>query len=329
MITLGFLTGCQNKSQSWWNEPQIPILCVEEDWARIEGPLRSVFEKVIRTPQVEKQYQLIHGADEDLERYTNARYLVLAATLESKGRIADLVRSTLANPEVRIRVESGEQFYFVQRDPWARDQMLVILVAKDIQTLRTQIIDFGEQIYDLVDADVETYYLDQMFDSREQVDEEDELLKTVGWSIRLQSAYFIAQSEPAEGLVWFRRTHPERWIFVSWIDDADTTGKISQEWVVGERNRIGKTYYGEDKVAEHYLFSYRGEFLGRPAQITSGLWENDIKIAGGPFRNYTFYDAVSERLYMIDVACHAPGKDKYPYLRRLDVIAHTFKTLFD
>lgn len=322
-------SACNNKVQSWWYEPQIPVLAPEEAWEKIEAPLSDIFEKVVRTPQVEKQYHLLHGGDADLDRYTHSRYIIIAASLESEGRIADLVRNSTQNPEVRKRIESGEQFYFVQRDIWAKDQMLIILVAKDSQTLRSQLQNYGEQLYDIVDADAQLFFLDQMFDSREQLEEAEELRKTYGWSIRMQSAFFVAHSDPAKGLVWFRRTHPERWIFVRWIDDPDTTGVFSQDWVVNERNRIGKEYYGEDKVAEPYLFSYSGEFLDRPAQITQGLWENDIKVAGGPFRNYTFYDAVSERLYMIDVACHAPGKDKYPFLRRLDVIAHTFKTLFD
>ena len=57
--------------------------------------------------------------------------------------------------------------------------------------------------------------------------------------------------------------------------------------------------------------------------------QNDGKVAGGPFINYTFHDPLSRRVYMIDVAVFAPARDKVPYLRRLDVIAHTFYTVFD
>ena len=122
--------------------------------------------------------------------------------------------------------------------------------------------------------------------------------------------------------------NPERWLFVRWIEGKDAS-RLNQDWVVGERNRIGAEYYGGDRLSGSYLFSQRTEFLGRPAQLTTGLWENEEKVAGGPFRNYTFIDEPTGHLYMIDIAVYAPGRDKYPYLRRLDIIAHTFRTLFD
>ena len=76
-------------------------------------------------------------------------------------------------------------------------------------------------------------------------------------------------------------------------------------------------------------FSQRTVFLGRQAQITTGLWENDQPAAGGPFKNWAFYDPYSQRVYMIDVAVHAPEQDKQPFLRRMEIIASTFRTIFD
>ena len=84
-----------------------------------------------------------------------------------------------------------------------------------------------------------------------------------------------------------------------------------------------------DRVVNKYLFSKQGKFLGREAQITRGLWENESKVKGGPFRNYTFYDPLTRRVYMIDLAMYAPQNDKLPYLHRMDVIAKTFRTIFD
>ena len=68
------------------------------------------------------------------------------------------------------------------------------------------------------------------------------------------------------------------------------------------------------------------EFLGRPAVVLEGLWENDEKMAGGPFRNYTFYDKESGRIYQIDIAVYYPAGKKETFLRQLDVMARTFKT---
>jgi len=48
---------------------------------------------------------------------------------------------------------------------------------------------------------------------------------------------------------------------------------------------------------------------------------------GGPFVNYTFYDETSGRLYMIDGMIFAPGYDKREFLRQMEAIAHTFRTV--
>ena len=104
---------------------------------------------------------------------------------------------------------------------------------------------------------------------------------------------------------------------------------LSPEWVIGERNRIGAEYYGGDRIASQYFFSRRSVFLGRSAQITTGLWENEDRNAGGPFKNYTFYDPLQRRTYMLDIAVYGPGREKVPFLRRMDIIAHTFQTVFD
>jgi hypothetical protein len=211
---------------------------------------------------------------------------------------------------------------------WAKDQLMVILVANDIVTLQDKIENNSDFIYGIFDSDFQSRLIEDMFERGEQKDLENRFMTTYGWEIRLQRDYHLVQEFPNEGFLWFRRMYPERWIYVRWITGGDTT-QLTPEWVVGERNRIGAKYYGGDRVEEAYFFSYRSNFLGRDAQITSGLWGNDLKVAGGPFKNYTFYDPLSHRLYMIDVAVWAPGRDKVPFLRRLDVTAHTFRTVFD
>ena len=76
----------------------------------------------------------------------------------------------------------------------------------------------------------------------------------------------------------------------------------------------------------HYLESSCGSFLDRPAVITTGLWVDDDIFIGGPFKNYTFYDSASRRIYMIDFAAFDPGKMKIHHMREMDAVAHTFLT---
>lgn len=328
LLILPFLS-CGVKTESWWNEPQIVVLAEHEDWTVIQKSVCDALEHVVRTPQPEKEFVVKYSGPEGYDQIKHAKYLIVAASLESKGQVGDLVRGMLQDPMARRRVEQGEQLSFVHLNPWARDQRMLVLAAKDIQSLKEAIEIQNSTIYDFFNDAVNVYLLEQMFKRSEQKKTEEELMRLYGWKVRLHKDYFIAQSLPNEGVVWFRRPYPERWILMRWIENADTTGVFTEDWVVQERNRIGELYYGNDRIADHYLFSYESEFLGRRAQITTGLWENEAKVAGGPFKNYTFYDSISRRLYMIDIAVWAPEYDKVPLMRRLDITARTFRTLFD
>ncbi|MCD6117268.1 DUF4837 family protein [bacterium] len=321
-------TSCSMKKQSWWQEPVIGVMADTTDWEPLQGDLRMTFERVTRTPQMEKAFEIRYVTKKEFMRYTKARYLVLAATLESTGRVGKIVNRVCSDPAVRKKVESGNNYMFIERDQWSRDQLMVILVSKDIPTLKQKIAANQSFLYDIFASNLKEHLLQIMYKHREQKDLEQRMIVNDGFKIRVQHDYFLAQELTKDGFIWFRRMYPERWIFVRWIDGGDTT-MLDPLWVVKERNRIGSKYYGGDSVADKYLFSMRSQFLGRPAQITTGLWENDSKVAGGPFKNYTFYDALSKRIYMIDIAVFAPGEDKMPYLRRLDIIAHTFKTIFE
>jgi len=317
-----------SKPRAWWEESVIGVMADPADWEALGGPLKQVYEKVVRTPQIEKMYSLRLVEDEDFMQYTKFRYLILAATLESKGRVRTIIDNILRDPKIKEGVENGDHFIFIQKNQWAKNQLMAVLVSKDIPMLIRKIQSNRDFLYGIFESDFQDRLGKDMFQRRENKEEQERLLATFGWTIRLQKDYFLAQEIAKDGFLWYRRMYPERWIFVRWINEGDST-LLNAHWVLGERNRIGSEYYGGDQISSQYLFSRTGTFHGRPAQITTGLWVNDDKDVGGPFKNYTFYDELSERVYMVDIAVYAPGKDKLPYLRRLDMIAGSFKTVFE
>ncbi len=298
------------------------------DWQSLQGNVRSALERVVRTPQIEKALNVVYVEDEDFLRYTQYRHLILIATLQSGGRIGRMVRTMVSDPEVLQRVEEGTNTVFPRTDPWARNQLMCVVAAKDIETLKNSLEAYSPFIYEMFDADIEEMLKKETYRHGEQKETEEHLISAYGWKIRIQRDFYIAQEQPSEGFIWFRRMLPERWIFVRWIEGGDST-MLKVPWIIAERNRIGAVYYGGDKVHDQYLYSQPATFFGRPAQITTGLWDNPIKLAGGPFKNYTFYDALSRRIYMIDLAVYAPGMDKAPLMRRLEVMARSFRTIFE
>jgi hypothetical protein len=80
------------------------------------------------------------------------------------------------------------------------------------------------------------------------------------------------------------------------------------------------------KMVEGYTKIEKINFLGRDAIKLEGLWEIEEKAIGGFFRSYTFFDMKTKKIYFIDISVFAPGEVKEPYIRQLDIIAHTFST---
>lgn len=300
------------------------------DWEAFHGILRHTFERVIRTPQPEKTFSLFHVSEKDFERYSEFRYLLQITTLNSKGPINRIVQNVLTAPDVRNGVEEGRYFVFIQKNQWAKNQMMMVLIGKDILTLRTQIEKNNQILYDIFDTDFKKQLKEEMYERREKKKLEAYLLNFYGWTIRIQHDYHLMDEFGQDGYLWLRRLYPERWIFVRWIEEGDTA-LLDTKWVIQERNRLQEKYSEGEKVSEHYLVSFRAKFLDREAVITTGLWEHEEKEVGGPFKNYTFYDALSGRLYMIDLALFAPeySSQKLPFLRRMDIMAHTFKTVYE
>ncbi|MBD3290602.1 DUF4837 family protein, partial [candidate division KSB1 bacterium] len=170
---------------------------------------------------------------------------------------------------------------------------------------------------------------DQLYRPGRELEIEKYLLKDYGWTFKVPKDYQIFIEKPDSNFVMLRRMLPERWLFVYWLEDEDPS-ILSEEWVIEKRNELGRKFYEGDIIEQKYIEPEIEEvdFLGRRAFKIIGLWRNDEKQAGGPFRNYTFYDEKSKRIYMLDFAIFSPRlkRPKRMYLRQAEIILRTFKT---
>jgi hypothetical protein len=80
-------------------------------------------------------------------------------------------------------------------------------------------------------------------------------------------------------------------------------------------------------IVEEETRAFAVKFKKWQAVNLRGTWRNDSLVIGGPFRNYTFVDNETDRIYMIDYYVQAIGRRKKPFLDQLYVIVHTFDVL--
>ena len=319
-----FFSQCERKLTGWGEDCEIRVLADSTLWMDTEPILRKIFEKPILTPQEETIFSIIHGDITNFKRYKN---LIFLSTLDCDDKIAELVKANLSE-EAKQKVKEGN-YVFLKKEKWASNQLIMFLVSTNIETLTEKIIANKNYLFNLFDEYWTESQKIQMFRRYEQKDIERQLIEKYGWMVKVQHDYKIFVEEPDSNFVMLRRMLPERWLFVHWIE-TDEPSVITKRWCIDLRNKIGVNFYNGDQVEEKYVQpdSAIVDFLGRRALKITGLWRNDEKEAGGPFRTYCFYDEHSGRIYMLDFAIFSPRlkKSKRQYLRQAEIILHTFKT---
>jgi hypothetical protein len=146
-----------------------------------------------------------------------------------------------------------------------------------------------------------------------------------GWSIAPPTGYDFFTTDAEEGFVFFRRTRPDRTIFVHW--ESGGPDLVSEEHVLSSREELAMRYFDGDVIErQRPLITERVDFLGRRAVRVSGWWGNRELVGGGAFRTYCFHEPTQGRVYIVDASLFAPGFDKTSLMRNLDAIAHTFST---
>lgn len=325
-VLTGLMSGCFRKPQSVGGDTDLFVIADEANWQVLEEDIRDTFERVIETPQPEKVFAVHWVAPEEHQQYLTRKNIVLVGVLGSEGPIDTKVADMLS-PQVKAKVEAGEAFYLPKENAYAKNQLLMVLAGTSVEEIEEKLNVNEQRLYNVFKEKLRQDTFAQMYERMEQTDLEKELLQKYGWMVRIQHDYFINVDRADDNFVMLRRSLPgrERWLFVHWLENAQPA-IIEQKWMIETRNRFTQKYYAGDVVVEAFTSSQEVEFAGRAALKLEGLWENDEKRVGGPFRTYAFYDEPSNRVYMIDIAVFYPAGQKEPFLRQLDIMAHTFKT---
>ncbi|MGE5398769.1 MAG: DUF4837 family protein [Ignavibacteriales bacterium] len=328
------LTSCsKKKSLSTGPEDRIYVVADSMEFKTLYSALDSVFGKIIYTPQPEKMFELTRVDMGQLDKLKDSKNIIILASLNSDSEVSKYI-STLLDPSLKNKVNSGSEFVFNKYNHWAENQLVMVLTSRDTERLREQILDKSAELL---------YYFQKMsnrrllkslyMDKYENKEIEAKFLKDYGWVIYVQKDYQLVLDKPADNFVWLRNLSNDmaRWIFVHWIDNA-TPEFLNPDSIAKERNRLTEKYLkpagGKNYVRITDRFKTTGEvnFKGHYSLETQGLWEMNDRSMGGPFINYTFFDEKTKRIYMLDGSLYAPKYVKKGLIQQLDVLLQSFMT---
>ena len=324
-LTLLITAGCDMKAPAIGETNQIVVLADNEVWNRAGFALKEVYEREIFTPQIEKTFIVTRPPIGSSSLYEKFHNLILLGTLDSDGIIGEVLNNSLT-PENRASVESGEKYAFQQRNLWARNQYMLIIVAPTINDLIDKLKANSDWLYNLIDNTVNTMVKQQMYERLEQVEKSKQIYDAFDFTLRIQHDYILKEYPERNALI-LRRYVPDRIMTIHWVDTTDVT-YISDEWILSKRREIAESLFAGRMVIENSLITKRVTLSDFNAVEKRGLWYHPEEFYGGPMVNYTFFDETTSRIYMIDLAVYAPYLvgDKAQFLRQLSVMAGTFTT---
>ena len=304
---------------------EILVLAEPETWQQLEPTVRDIFEKVLRTPQVEKIFSIQHGTIAEIETYEHLKRknLMVLSIVDAQDETGAFLRSLLSE-DVVAAIQGGKSGISWKKDVWADEQLLMVATADNIANLISNLKGESDRLYAQVEQARNKRVTKLVYRYGEREDVTKQLADEFGWQVRVPFGYRILESQPDSGFVALVKESPSRWFFVYW-EDGIKPDALTEDWVIAKRDEITQRFFDKDRIAPGEVEVFQSDFSGKLAVVLQGLWENQSKWTGGPFKSYAFVDLDLERFYFVDVGVFSPNKQKETYLRQLDLMANTFK----
>jgi hypothetical protein len=211
------------------------------------------------------------------------------------------------------------------RGVWARDQVVsAVLLPPDRQAEALRELLPG--LYQLLDEHYEEWILQRMYTTGVN-DSLKGALAGLGFTLDVPEVYLHGHEDSV-----FRFANPYRQadtdllrsILVTWTEG---TTQQTPESLIEWRERIDETEYEppQDILPKAIRFAsvQVGDLMGLEVR---GVWQDRSNFpAAGPFITRAIACPRQNRTYLMDATLFAPGKDKYPYVRQLEIILDSFR----
>jgi hypothetical protein len=220
----------------------------------------------------------------------------------------------------------------VQRDVWAKPQIVINLFGPNDSTTVDYLHANGEKLLNLLDqAEINrtvTAYrknrvkvIDDLLREKHHVT----LSVPIGYEVGVDSADFVwishEQSDITQSILIYNYAYTD-------------SGTFTPEYLINKRDEFTRKFIpgpapGSYMVVERSLPADFHEYM-RDNQYCAelrGLWKLENGFMGGPFISLSILDENRDRIVTIDAFVYAPGLDKRNYVRELEAILNTFKII--
>ncbi|UCC72272.1 MAG: DUF4837 family protein [Gemmatimonadota bacterium] len=312
--------GCK-APQAFGDRNVIIALAESALWEEVGPDVMEALEQRVFTTRPERKFEVTYLSVGDT-LWEDMRIWQQVVVLGSREddvvrRILDSSPTPDANPPDIVQAE----------EVWARNQLAtVLLLPPEGQAEAVRGLLPG--LYDLLEREYDEWVVERMYTSGVN-DSLVEALAAHGFTLQLPAVYLHSVEDSL-----FRFGNPYRQgdtdllrsLLLTWRAGID---EVSAESLRAWRDSVDDTHYDTPQdIVEEGLRSAAIEVGGTAGLELRGVWQDRSDFpAAGPFITRAIACPQQNRTYYIDAWLFAPGTDKYPYLRQLEILLNSFRCL--
>ena len=313
-LVLLSLAGCK-APQAFGDRHSIIVRADAALWSQVDSAVMATLEQRAYTSRPERIFKVTFvAADDTVWRSLRKWHEVLVLGTRDDPITDDLVSSDVAPPAIAHTT-----------DVWARGQAVTaLLLPEDNQA--DAVRELLPELYSELRARYDVWVIERMYTTGVN-DSLGQALGEYGFTLQIPRVYIHNRQDSL-----FRFGNPYRQgdtdllrsMLLTWLDGTEP---VTPEALAAWREMIGTTYYEPAQdILEDGIRYDSIEVGGLKALEFRGVWQDRAEFpAAGPFVTRAIACPSQDRTYYIDAWLFAPGKDKYPYLRQIEILLDTFR----
>ncbi|MGD2153260.1 MAG: DUF4837 family protein, partial [Gemmatimonadales bacterium] len=288
-------------------------------WAEVGPDVMETLEQRVFTTRAERKFEVtpLSVGDTLWQDMRVWQQVVVLGTRENDAvrRILEAAPTPDASPPAIVQAA----------EVWARNQVATaLLLPRDGQAEAVR--DLLPQLYDLLERRYDEWVRERMYSTGVN-DSLAEVLSGYGFTMELPNVYLFTIRDSL-----FRFGNPYRQadtdllrsMLLTWRSGID---EVTPEALRAWRQSIGEVHYDSPQdILEEGLRWSTIEVNGLAGLELRGIWQDRSEFpAAGAFITRAMACPQQDRTYYIDAWLFAPGTDKYPYLRQLEILLDSFR----
>lgn len=230
---------------------------------------------------------------------------------------------------VRIEDEFKEPKMIVQKDLYAKPQIVINILASSNEMLEELIREKGDLLVDKLMEMETSRYANNYFKYQEK-EAGEKMQKKFGIYLSFPKGFSVDMD--TTDFAWVANDSPTTSQSVLIFSYKRPQIELTTAYLVAKRNEFTKRFVAGPNpksymTIESELEPFRREIKVNGLQVIElrGLWRVEGDFMGGPFITFVIDDEKNNRVLHIDGFVYAPQFKKRDYIRQLEAILHSLK----